>query len=194
MTYKYSARRKNRYDSPMKSVRSIWGGWPAPNRESLAGHAFRAPKTPPHLCHRSDGGHAPAARRNSGARHNIRLRYTAPDVTGFDYGRMALILAVLEKRAGFYFSNLDAYLNVVGGLRIDEPAVDLVVAMALVSSLKMRQSGRHRRVREIGLAGELRAVSHLKLAFPRRSGSALRSVSCRTTVSEYGSQAFRRHD
>ena len=56
--------------------------------------------------------------------------------TGFDYNRMSLILAVLEKRAGYYFSNLDAYINVVGGLRLDEPAADLSVAMALISSLK----------------------------------------------------------
>ena len=83
--------------------------------------------------------------------------------TGFDYGRMALILAVLEKRAGFYFSNLDAYLNVVGGLRIDEPAVDLAVAMALVSSLKDMPIRDDTVVfGEIGLAGELRSVSHIE--------------------------------
>lgn len=81
--------------------------------------------------------------------------------TGFDYNRMSLILAVLEKRAGFYFSNLDAYVNVVGGLRLDEPAVDLAVAMALVSSLKDSQIREDTIVfGEIGLAGELRAVSH----------------------------------
>ena len=56
--------------------------------------------------------------------------------TGFDYNRMSLLLAVLEKREGYYFSNLDAYVNVVGGLRLDEPAGDLAVALALVSSLK----------------------------------------------------------
>lgn len=83
--------------------------------------------------------------------------------TGFDYGRMALILAVLEKRAGFYFSNLDAYLNVVGGLHIDEPAVDLAVAMALVSSLKDTPIRDDTVVfGEIGLAGELRSVSHIE--------------------------------
>ena len=83
--------------------------------------------------------------------------------TGFDYSRMALILAVLEKRAGFYFSNLDAYLNVVGGLRIDEPAVDLAVAMALVSSLKDMPIRDDTVVfGEIGLAGELRSVSHME--------------------------------
>ena len=81
--------------------------------------------------------------------------------TGFDYNRMALLLAVLEKRAGYYFSNLDAYLNVVGGLRLDEPAVDLAVAAALVSSLKdvpLRDDAIV--FGEVGLTGELRSVSH----------------------------------
>ena len=77
--------------------------------------------------------------------------------------QMTKILAVLEKRAGFYFSNLDAYLNVVGGLRIDEPAVDLAVAMALVSSLKDTPIRDDTVVfGEIGLAGELRSVSHIE--------------------------------
>lgn len=83
--------------------------------------------------------------------------------TGFDYNRMSLILAVLEKRAGFFFSNADAYINVVGGLRLDETAVDLTVAMALVSSLKDVPIGEHSiAFGEIGLAGEIRAVSHIK--------------------------------
>ncbi|MCR5485599.1 MAG: DNA repair protein RadA [Clostridiales bacterium] len=79
--------------------------------------------------------------------------------TGFDYNRMAMILAILEKRAGYYFANMDAYVNVVGGLKLDEPASDLSVALALVSSLKdtvvrddVLAFG------EIGLAGEIRAV------------------------------------
>lgn len=81
--------------------------------------------------------------------------------TGFDYNRLSLLLAVLEKRAGYYFSNLDAYLNVVGGLRLDEPAADLAVAMALVSSLKDTVISEHALAfGEIGLAGELRAVNH----------------------------------
>lgn len=84
--------------------------------------------------------------------------------TGFDYNRMSLILAVLEKRAGFYFSNVDAYINVVGGLRLDEPAVDLAVAMALVSSLKDTNIPEDAfAFGEIGLAGEIRAVSHAQL-------------------------------
>ncbi|MFI3206607.1 MAG: DNA repair protein RadA [Clostridia bacterium] len=83
--------------------------------------------------------------------------------TGYDYNRMALILAVLEKRAGFYFSNLDAYINVVGGLRLDEPAVDLAVAMALVSSLKDKEIREDCLLfGEIGLSGELRSVSNIQ--------------------------------
>ena len=84
--------------------------------------------------------------------------------TGFDHNRLALILAVLEKRAGFYFSNLDTYINVIGGLRLDEPAVDLAVAMALVSSLKDTPIREDTVVfGEIGLAGELRSIGHSDL-------------------------------
>ncbi|HIS70322.1 MAG TPA: DNA repair protein RadA [Candidatus Gallacutalibacter stercoravium] len=81
--------------------------------------------------------------------------------TGFDYNRLSLILAVLEKRAGYFFSNVDAYLNVVGGLRLDEPATDLAVAMALVSSLKdVALSEDAVAFGEVGLAGEIRSVPH----------------------------------
>ena len=96
---------------------------------------------------------------------------------------MALILAVLEKRAGFYFSNLDAYLNVVGGLRIDEPAVDLAVAMALVSSLKDTPIRDDTVVfGEIGLAGELRSVSHIESRVSKHIDWDSRAVYCRTTA------------
>ncbi|MBQ7218361.1 MAG: DNA repair protein RadA [Ruminococcus sp.] len=81
--------------------------------------------------------------------------------TGFDYNRMNLIIAVLEKRAGYYFSNTDCYVNVIGGLRLDETAVDLAVAMALVSSLKDIPIAEDAiAFGEIGLAGEIRSVSH----------------------------------
>lgn len=79
--------------------------------------------------------------------------------TGFDYNRMALLLAVLEKRAGYFFSNLDAYINIVGGLRLDEPAADLAVAISLVSSLKDKVIDPSAvAFGEVGLAGELRAA------------------------------------
>lgn len=81
--------------------------------------------------------------------------------TGFDYSRMSLIVAVLEKRAGYYFSNSDVYVNIIGGLRLDEPATDLAVAMALVSSLKdIPVNEKALAFGEIGLAGEIRSVSH----------------------------------
>ncbi len=80
--------------------------------------------------------------------------------TGFDNNRLALLLAVLEKRCGFFFSNLDTYLNVVGGLRLDEPAADLPVALALISSLKDKPMDEGVvAFGEVGLAGELRSVS-----------------------------------
>jgi len=84
--------------------------------------------------------------------------------TGFDIQRMLLLLAVLEKRAGYFFSNMDAYLNVVGGLRIDQPAADLSVALAMISSLKdtpIREDVLA--FGEGGLAGEIRAVGQIDM-------------------------------
>ncbi|MBE6733142.1 MAG: DNA repair protein RadA [Ruminococcaceae bacterium] len=79
--------------------------------------------------------------------------------TGFDYNRLNLILAVLEKRIGIYFSNLDVYLNVIGGMRIDGPASDLAVCMALVSAIRdVPISEKMIAFGEIGLSGETRAV------------------------------------
>ena len=79
--------------------------------------------------------------------------------TGFDYNRLNLLLAVLEKRMGLYFSNLDTYLNIVGGMRVDEPAADLAVAMALVSGLRDIPIDENLiAFGEIGLSGELRSV------------------------------------
>lgn len=79
---------------------------------------------------------------------------------GFDYNRMSMLIAVLEKRAGYFLNSCDVYINVAGGLRIDEPASDLPVALSLISSLKDKvllddciAFG------EIGLAGEIRSVS-----------------------------------
>lgn len=89
--------------------------------------------------------------------------FTAPrrTATGFDYNRMAIIIAVLEKRGGLFFGTLDVFLNVVGGLRLDEPAADLPVAIALCSAV-MDKAVDSETVSfgEIGLAGEIRSVSH----------------------------------
>ena len=79
--------------------------------------------------------------------------------TGFDYNRLNMLLAVLEKRMGLYFSNLDTYLNIVGGMRLDEPAADLAVCMSLVSGLRdVPLSEGLIAFGEVGLSGEIRSV------------------------------------
>ncbi len=81
---------------------------------------------------------------------------------GFDYNRMCLLIAMLEKRMGLKFYENDVYLNVAGGIHLDEPSADLSIAMALISGItdkvipdSLIAFG------EIGLAGEVRAVSHI---------------------------------
>lgn len=82
---------------------------------------------------------------------------------GIDYNRMCLIVAVLEKRLGLKFYQNDIYLNVIGGLHLDEPASDLSVAMALISSMTDRIIPDDLiAIGELGLAGECRAVSNLE--------------------------------
>ena len=82
---------------------------------------------------------------------------------GIDYNRTCLILAVLEKRLGLKFSGSDVYLNVIGGLEIDEPASDLGIAMALISSLTDKKvPDALIAIGEVGLAGEIRGVSHVE--------------------------------
>ena len=82
---------------------------------------------------------------------------------GYDFNRMSMLIAVLEKRAGYYFANTDCYLNIIGGLKIDEPASDLSVVLALVSSLKdMILKDDVIAFGEIGLAGEIRGVSNAR--------------------------------
>ncbi|MBO5111563.1 MAG: DNA repair protein RadA [Clostridia bacterium] len=83
---------------------------------------------------------------------------------GVDYNRMCLLLAVLEKRLGLRFSTCDVYLNVIGGLKLDEPAADLAIALALISGLKDIVIPDHViAFGEIGLAGECRAVTSADL-------------------------------
>jgi DNA repair protein RadA/Sms len=122
--------------------------------------------------------------------------------TGIDYNRLSLILAVLEKRAGYFFSNLDTYVNVVGGLWLDEPAVDLPVALALISGLKdtVIPSG-VLAFGEIGLTGEVRAVSNadLRIAEAARMGFKcvivphhnLKSLTKRTDIQVIGVRTVR---
>ena len=92
---------------------------------------------------------------------------------GFDYNRAAMLLAVLEKRGGLKLSSCDAYLNIIGGLQLDEPAADLAAVVALASSyLDKPVPGDLAAVGEVGLTGELRSVSQLsqRVAEVRRLG------------------------
>ena len=97
--------------------------------------------------------------------------------TGFDYNRLSLILAVLEKRAGYLFSNLDTYVNVVGGLELDEPAVDLPVALALISGLKdVAIPSDTVAFGEIGLTGEIRSVSNADIRISEAARMGFKKV------------------
>ncbi len=80
---------------------------------------------------------------------------------GFDYNRMCLLLAVLERRLNLRFSQNDVYVNIAGGIRLDEPSADLAVAISLISSLTNRIVPNDLiAFGEIGLSGEVRSVSH----------------------------------
>jgi DNA repair protein RadA/Sms len=80
--------------------------------------------------------------------------------TGVDYNRVAILIAVLDKRAGIDLSNYDAYVNLAGGLRINEPALDLGIIVSIASSYKNISIDPHTVVfGEIGLTGEVRAVN-----------------------------------
>lgn len=90
---------------------------------------------------------------------------------GVDFNRAVLLLAVLEKRAGMKLSVFDAYINVIGGLRLDEPGADLPVALAVASSYRDAPIADDLvAIGEVGLTGEIRAVSHLN----QRLGEAAR--------------------
>ena len=93
--------------------------------------------------------------------------------TGFDARRMAILIAVLEKRSGLQLGGEDIFLKVAGGLRVDEPAVDLGVAMAMASSFRNAQMPRDTVViGEVGLGGEVRAVGQIerRMAEARKLG------------------------
>lgn len=83
---------------------------------------------------------------------------------GFDYNRLILLMAVLEKRVGLSLANQDAYVNAVGGIKIDEPAADLAVALAIASSFRNAAVNSQTVVMgEVGLTGEVRMVSRVDI-------------------------------
>lgn len=83
--------------------------------------------------------------------------------TGLDFNRVSLIMAVLEKRCGLLLQNQDAYLKSAGGVRLDEPAIDLAVAVAIASSYKEKPTNPQEcYIGEIGLTGEIRRVNRIE--------------------------------
>lgn len=83
--------------------------------------------------------------------------------TGFDYRRLSLLLAVLEKRVGLHLGNYDVFVNVAGGVRVEEPAVDLGIAVSIASSLRdVPTDSQSVAVGEIGLGGEIRTISQIE--------------------------------
>lgn len=83
---------------------------------------------------------------------------------GFDYNRAAMLMAVLEKRGGLKVSSCDAYMNIVGGLTLDEPAADLAAVVAIASSYLDRPIPKELvAIGEVGLSGEIRSVNQLEL-------------------------------
>jgi DNA repair protein RadA/Sms len=83
---------------------------------------------------------------------------------GADFNRLNLLMAVLEKRTGLRLADCDAYVNVTGGMKITEPAIDLAIVLAVASSFKNSVLDPHVLVfGEVGLSGEVRAVSQARL-------------------------------
>lgn len=104
---------------------------------------------------------------------------------GIDYNRAVLLLAVAEKRAGMKLNMFDAYLNVIGGLRLDEPGADLPVVLAVASSYRDQAMPDDLvAIGEVGLTGEIRAVSHMS----QRLGEAARLGFQRVIIPRYGSE------
>jgi DNA repair protein RadA/Sms len=91
-----------------------------------------------------------------------KMAYPIRKVTGVEYNRVSIILAVLERQLGLKLSNSDVYVNAAGGVRISEPAIDLPIALAVVSCYKNKPfDSETAAVGEVGLAGEVRSVNQV---------------------------------
>lgn len=103
---------------------------------------------------------------------------------GFDFNRAALLLAVAEKRAGLKLSMFDAYINVIGGLQLDEPGADLPVVLAVASSYRDTPVADDLvAIGEVGLTGEIRSVSHMSQRLTEAARLGFRKV----IIPRYGS-------
>ena len=104
---------------------------------------------------------------------------------GFDFNRAVLLLAVAEKRAGMKLNVFDAYINVIGGLRLDEPGADLPVVLAVASSYRDQPIADDMvAIGEVGLTGEIRSVSHMN----QRLGEVARLGFKKVIIPKNGAQ------
>ena len=106
--------------------------------------------------------------------------------TGFDAKRLNMLLAVLEKRAGYRLGNQDVFLNIAGGIRVEDPALDLAICMAIVSSL--RDTPLPQGIcfaAEVGLGGEVRGVSRITARLGEAEKLGFQSFYCARTHQKY---------
>jgi DNA repair protein RadA/Sms len=116
-------------------------------------------------------------------------------VVGWDSGRLAMLLAVLEARCGLNFSNAEVYLNVAGGYRLSDPAADLAVAAALVSALADKPlADKSVWLGEVSLAGEIRPVAHGGLRLREASKLGFGSGHGPTELDPPGGITYRKLD
>lgn len=104
--------------------------------------------------------------------------YPKRTTAGFDSNRLQLLTAILAKRANLNLSNQDIYINVVGGIKIEEPAADLAVALAIVSSLKDIIISETVVIGELGLSGEVRYVGNLEKRIKEAEKLGFKKVIC----------------
>lgn len=107
--------------------------------------------------------------------------YPKRTTAGFDANRLQLLTAILSKRAGLNLSNQDIYVNVVGGIKIDEPAADLAVALAIVSSTKDKIIDETVVLGELGLSGEVRFVPNLEKRLKEAQKLGFKKIICPKT-------------
>ncbi len=111
--------------------------------------------------------------------------------SGIDYNRLLIIIAVLEKKIGLHLGDQDIYLNVIGGLKVDDPSIDLAIAAAIVSSYREQPLPAHTVVMgEIGLTGELRSAGQTarRLSEMRKLGFSTAIIAKEKGVNESGAK------
>ena len=136
-----------------------------------------------------DGGLPAAARGGAGARGAVRVEQPRRVVSGLDRNRLALVLAILGRHGGVALGGSDVFVNVVGGVRVEEPGCDLAVALAVASAARgVALRGTPRACfGELGLTGELRWVGHPER---RLAEAAKHGLSATIAPSESGAGAF----